>query len=67
MGVTNSSSNSEIGAVVDPNPLGADGGKDDYNLRKSGKSNAAAAVMTKDKFKSMGSLQMEPSLPRAPM
>jgi len=66
VGVTNSSSNSEIGAIVDPSPLGADSGKDDYNLRKSGKPNAAA-VMTKDKFKSMGSLQMEPSLPRAPI
>ena len=56
---------------MDTSPLGLDGGddkleggKDDYNSkRRNGKLNSGA----KDKFKSMGSLQMEPSLPVAPM
>ena len=54
--------NSEMGgATVDTNPLG-DGGVRD------GKGNSAgSAALAKDKFKSMGSLQMEPSLPPAPM
>lgn len=63
-------SNNDIGGVVDTSPLGLDGGsdklkggKDDYNSkRRNGKDKLA-----KDKFKSMGSLQMEPSLPPAPM
>ena len=54
--------NSEMGgATVDTNPLGDGGGRD-------GKGNSAgSAALAKDKFKSMGSLQMEPSLPPAPM
>lgn len=61
--------NSEIGSAVDTSPLGLDGGggsKDDDadQKRRNEKGNSK---MAKDKFKSMGSLQMEPSLPTAPM
>ena len=62
--------NSEMGsATVDASPLGGGGGRDDSeSRRRDGKgSSAGSAALAKDKFKSMGSLQMEPSLPPAPM
>ena len=70
MGITNS----EIGGAVDTNPLGLDGGHkseggrdDSGSRRREGKASSGGSAMAKDKFKSMGSLQMEPSLPPAPM
>ena len=63
--------NSEMGgATVDTSPLGGgSGGRDDSeSRRREGKGiSAGSATLAKDKFKSMGSLQMEPSLPPAPM
>ena len=60
--------NSEIGSAVDTSPLGLDagGGKDDDSDQKR-RNEKGNSKMAKDKFKSMGSLQMEPSLPTAPM